>query len=155
MHVTACRDEGADADTGRAASCLQQSWRSTGGLALHATACRGEAGMSEEAVVRSGDKCCRDVWNASRAHSSLSSRPSLHVPPHSVASAAVGVGLCSWSRVGAGGVRSWSASSGFLRAPGCMVGLSACRGGSSRCVPFPVSQGQEGFARCGIQTVRR
>ena len=98
-------------DKGSSASCLNRRWRSTGskgtvvarwGLALHATECRVEAGLSEEAsdrTVLSGEKCCRDVLNASRAHSSLSSRPSLHVSPHSVASAAVGVGLRSWSGV--------------------------------------------------------
>ena len=86
----------------------------------------------------------RDVLNASRAHSSLSSRPSLHVLPHSVASAAVGVGLRSWSRVVAGGVRSWSASSGFLRAPGCMVGSSTCRGVASRCVRFQCPRDRRG-----------
>ena len=104
-----------DADKGRSASCLNRRWRSTGskgtvvagwGLALHATACRGEAGMSEEALDCSEENCCRDVWNASRAHSSLSSRPSLLVSPHSVASAAVGVGLRTWSRGAAAGVRS-------------------------------------------------
>ena len=142
--VAACCGEGADADAGRAASCLQQSWRSTGSLGLHATACREEAGMSEEAVVRSVDKCGRDVWNASRAHSSLSSRPSLHVSPHSVASTVVGVGLCSWSLGGAVGVRSWSASSGFLRAPVSVVGLGACRGGASRCVRFWCPQDRRG-----------
>ena len=86
---------------------LNRRWRSTGskgtvvarwGLALIATECRGEAGMSEEApdrAVLSGKKCCRDVLNASRAHS------------HFVASAAVGVGLRSWSRGAAARVRSY------------------------------------------------
>ena len=82
-----------DEDKGRSASRLNRRWRSTGskgtvvarwGLALNATECRGEAGMSEEApdrAVLSGEKCCRDVLNASRAHSSLSSRPSLLLLP--------------------------------------------------------------------------
>ena len=137
-----------DEDKGRSASCENRRWQSTGfkgtvvarwELALHATECRGEAGMSEEAsdrTVLSGEKCCRDVLNASRAHSSLSSRPSLHVSSHSVASAAVGVGLRSWSVFAAAGVRSWSAASCFVRARGCMVGANSCRNVTARCVRF-------------------
>ena len=135
---------------------LSRRWRSTGskgtvvarwGLALNATESRGEAGVSEEALewtVLSDVSSRRDILDASRAHSSLSSRPSLHVSSHSAASGAAAVGLRSFSGGGAAGVRSCSVASCLVRAWGCKEGANTCRNETARCVRFQCPRGKRG-----------